>query len=70
MNLKEDFLKINTYEEYDKRRAEFKDLDMNDSEVKEHWRRLFPTIGGLGDEDGIITEVYSEISKGGKRRWI
>jgi hypothetical protein len=36
MSLKEEFLKIKTYEEYDKRRDEFEDLDIRDKEILNH----------------------------------
>lgn len=37
MSLKEEFMKIITYEKWDKRRYEFKGLDAGDMEVRE-WR--------------------------------
>lgn len=33
MSLKDDFLKIKTYEEYDQKREVFKDLDYSDKEI-------------------------------------
>lgn len=44
MSLKDDFLKIKTYEEYDQKRELFKDLDYSDKEIFEHWGNLFPKL--------------------------
>lgn len=60
MGLKDDFLKIKTYEEYDQKRELFKDLDYSDKEIFEHWGSLFPKLKKNGWEDGIIVEVYKE----------
>ena len=35
MSLKEEFMKITTYEEWDRRRDEFRGLDAGDMEVRE-----------------------------------
>jgi hypothetical protein len=43
MSLKEEFMKITTYEEWDKRRHEFKGLDAGDMEVRKHLNELYPT---------------------------
>ena len=58
MSLKDDFLKIKTYEEYDQKREAFKDLDYSDKEIFEHWGNLFPKLKKSGWEDGIIVEAY------------
>ena len=44
MSLKEEFMKITTYEEWDKRRYEFKGLDARDMEVRKHLNELYPTV--------------------------
>ena len=44
MSLKEEFMKIITYEEWDKRRYEFKGLDAIDMEVRKHLNELYPTV--------------------------
>ena len=44
MSLKEEFMKIITYEEWDKRRHEFKGLDAGDMEVRKHLNELYPTV--------------------------
>lgn len=59
MSLKEEFLKIKTYEEYDKRRDEFEDLDIRDKEILNHLDDIYPTLENNGiDEDGIMIELY------------
>lgn len=55
--LVEEFLKIETYEEFDKRRGEFKDLKVKEPGVLEHMEKLFGHIGD-GIKDGIIHEVF------------
>ena len=62
MSLKDDFLKIKTYEEYDQKREAFKDLDYSDKEIFEHWGNLFPKLKKSGWEDGIIVEAYKALS--------
>ncbi len=59
MSLKEEFLKISTYEEYDKRREEFRNL-VRDKEVLNHLNELYPTLDNSDFENGIITEVYKK----------
>lgn len=63
MSSKEDFLKIRTYQEYDLRRSEFKNLDIHDKEILEHLSELFPKVDNSDFENGIITEVYEKHSK-------
>ena len=41
MSLKEELLKITTYEEFDQRREEFRGLKMDD-DVKTHLSKIFP----------------------------
>jgi len=55
---KEEFLNIKTYEEFDKRRSEMKDVDFSDPEIIKHSDSLFPELESSGFEDGIIYEVY------------
>lgn len=42
MTDKEKFLSIQTYEEFDKRRGEFKELSMADEEIRKHAGKIFP----------------------------
>ena len=60
MSLKEKFLEIHTYEEFDKRREEFRNLDIKDKEVLNHLDELFPKSDNSDFENGIITEVYKQ----------
>lgn len=60
MSSKEDFLKIRTYQEYDQRREEFKNLDLRDKEILKHLEKLFPKVDNSDFENGIITEVYKK----------
>ena len=60
MSSKEEFLKIQTYQEYDQRRSEFKNLDIKDEEVLKHLTELFPKVDNSDFENGIITEVYEK----------
>lgn len=60
MKLKEEFLKVETYEEYDAQREKYRSLDFNDKEVKGHFLSLFPKLEKSGCEDGIIVEAYKE----------
>ena len=63
MSSKEDFLNIRTYQEYDQRREEFKNLDLHDTEILEHLAELFPKVDNSDFENGIITEVYEKHPK-------
>jgi hypothetical protein len=58
MSVKEEFLKIKTYEEYDKRRDEFRGMDIMDKEIIQHLNDLYPTLDNSDFENGIIKEVY------------
>lgn len=64
MSNKEDFLKVKTYEEYDRRRDEFRNLDIRDPEILNHLDELYPKLEKSGWEDGIIEEVYSYLPDG------
>lgn len=52
---KEDFLKIQTYEEFDKRREEFRGMEW-DEELSAHFHTFF--YHGKGIRDGIIIEAF------------
>ena len=60
MNEKDEFLKIRSYEEYDKRRHEFKDLDFHDKEIHEHFNTLFLKQSCKDWKNGIMTELYKD----------
>lgn len=55
--LAEKFLAIKTYEEFDKRREEFKGLRPNEPGVLEHLNKLIGPLD-VGYKDGIIYEVF------------
>ena len=55
---KKEFLRISTYKEYDKRRNEFRGLDLQDEEIINHLEELYPQLDNSDYENGIITEVY------------
>jgi hypothetical protein len=62
MSLREEFLKIKTYGEYDKRRDEFRSLDFRDKELIRHLDDISP-ISNIDIDNfkkGIMTEVYKE----------
>lgn len=60
MSLKEKFLQVDTYQEFDKRRAEFKGLNLQDAEILNHLKELFPKVNNTDFKNGIITEVYKK----------
>ena len=41
MNLKDEFLKIESYEEFDRRREEFRELKF-DEDIRKHLGKIFP----------------------------
>lgn len=49
MTIKEQFLAVETYEEFDRRRKEFKGLE-NDKEVIEHAAKIFPKVSDTKEE--------------------
>ncbi len=51
MTDKEKFLSIQTYEEFDRRRGEFRELSMADKEIREHAGTLFPRIKNYTTEE-------------------
>ena len=65
MSLKEEFMKITTYEEWDARREEFKSLNFRDRDIIDHLDSLYPKlIHSIGFENGIFTEVYPKPKEG------
>ncbi len=63
MTLKEEFLSITSYEEYDKQREKFRSLP-RDSEVRAHLDKLYgPGYVGGDRKHKVIEELY----KPGKR---
>lgn len=65
MSLKEEFMKITTYEEWDTRREEFKSLNFRDRDIIDHLDSLYPKlIYSIGFENGIFIEVYPKPKEG------
>ena len=58
--LAEEFLKIQTYEEYNRRRAELKGLDITEPGVREHLREICPHAPNNVVKDGIIVEIREQ----------
>ena len=56
----EEFLKIQTYEEYNHRRAELKGLDITELGVREHLREICPPAPNNVVKDGIIVEIREQ----------
>ncbi len=50
MTDKEKFLSIQNYEEFDKRRGEFKELSMADEEIRRHVGKIFPRLKKCTEE--------------------
>ena len=73
MSLRDEFMKLKTYEEWDTRREEFKRLNFKDREIIDHLDSLYPKLPhSIGYEKGIFTEVYPKPKEGEdpkKRRW-
>ena len=63
MSLKEKFLQVSTYQEFDKQRNEFKNLNLQDAEILNHLKELFPKVNNTDFKNGIITEVYKKRPK-------
>ena len=63
MTDKEKFLSIKTYEEFDRRREEFRGLPM-DKEILEHTSKLFGKIENYTEE-----ELYKNPPGSGKPLW-
>ena len=60
MITKEDFLKIKSFEEYEKRKTEFKSLDWSDQEIRNHIDSLFPKMTPLGYDNRIHIDVLKK----------
>ncbi|MCX4268002.1 MAG: hypothetical protein OSJ62_04985 [Lachnospiraceae bacterium] len=58
MTDKEKFLSILTYEEFDKRRGEFRELSMSDKDVLEHASKIF------GKSPNPLEELYTILPNG------
>lgn len=54
----EKFLKVKTYEEYERRRHEFKGLKITDPGVREHMEKLDPPKADPGVVDGCIIDAF------------
>lgn len=54
----ERFLTVKTYEEFDKRRNEFKGLKITDPGVREHMEKLNPPKADPGVVNGCIMDVF------------
>lgn len=55
--LAEEFLKIKTWEEFDRRREEFRELSTKEPGVAKHFNSILPKIDDR-IEDGIIHEAF------------
>lgn len=64
MTAKEKFLAVGSYEEFDRRRDEFKELKITDKEVREHVRKIFPKVSNTKEE------LYKTPPQAGKKRSI
>lgn len=73
MSLRDEFMKLKTYEEWNARREEFKSLNFRDREIIDHLDSLYPKLPhSIGYEKGIFTELYPKPKEGEdpkKRRW-
>lgn len=64
MSKKEDLLAIKTYEEYDRRRDEFRgELDFTDPEILTHMNKLYPKLDNSDYRNGIIVDLRPKPSK-------
>lgn len=54
MTLKDKFLEISSYEEFDKRREEFKQLKI-DEDVKKHLGKIFPKAFAPQDKHSDVS---------------
>jgi hypothetical protein len=67
MSLKDEFLKLKTYEEYDAVRDKFRSLAM-DEDVAKHYDEIFGKCYVGGDiKNGLIEELYKTPPGKGKR---
>lgn len=58
MTLKEKFLAVKDYAEFDKRREEFRYIDMSDQEIRDHVGTLFRTSNSNAYQEGIFEDVF------------
>ena len=58
--LAEEFFKIQTYEEFDRRREEFKGLSVKEPSVLDHMDKIFPSTPNNVVKDGIIVEIREQ----------
>lgn len=58
--LAKEFFKIQTYEEFDRRRAEFKGLSIKEPGVWKHMCKIFPPAPNNVVKDGIIVEIREQ----------
>lgn len=65
MSLRDEFMKLKTYEEWNARREEFKSLNFRDREIIDHLDSLYPKLPySIGYEKGIFTELYPKPKEG------
>ncbi len=62
IDLVEELLKIQTYEEFDRRREEFRELPLKDPRVRKHLTKIFPKIYD-GVRNGVIVDVQKHKPK-------
>ena len=63
MTQKEKFLGISRYEEFDKRRDEFRGLSIKDQEIRAHAAAIFPKVSDSKEE------LYKNPVGSGKKLW-
>ena len=68
MTQKEEFLKIQSYEEFDKKRDRFKGLKV-DRDIKEHMKNVFPKIKpNKHDRPGLCLDPAFPLKKVEKQK--
>ena len=60
MSLKDEFLKIETYEKFDRRREEFRELKY-DKEIGEHLDKIFPEAFAPKDKHVDVAILYTDM---------
>lgn len=65
MTLKEKFLAVKSYEEFDKKRAEFRGLDASDKDIQKHFLEIFPKPSPPFGPDGEIVYYHTKVKKDG-----
>ena len=59
MNVKERFLNIGSYEEFDKARDEYFDLDWDDVDIINHYMKLLGETNAFDSiEDGVMIDYF------------